>query len=76
MKVIEGHLTATNKKAIKAILSAGLTSGKVGRISYFLFLTDGIWTVKIQQKDRGIMPVAGSPLRLSTYVAQFIYTVK
>lgn len=38
MKTITGHLTAGNKKAIKAIMASdlGLTSAKVGRTDYHL----------------------------------------
>jgi hypothetical protein len=72
MNIIEGHLTATDKKAIKAILSSGLTSGRVGKKDYFLTVTDGIYTVKQIVKDRGLIPVPGSEFRLSTYTSKFI----
>ena len=60
MKTITGHLTTIEKKAIKAILKAGLTQGRVGRKDYFLQNENGLFTVKIQQKDRGMIPVSGS----------------
>ena len=72
MKVITGHLTASNKKAIKAILKANLTAGKVGKTSYFLSVEGEVYTVKIQKKDRGMVPVCGSRIRLSTYTATFL----
>jgi len=71
MKLITGHLTAANKKAIKAILDAGLTQGKVGRTSYQLSNIDGVYHVKMFLKDRGMIPCAGSVLRVSTYYATF-----
>jgi hypothetical protein len=71
MKILTGHLTETNKTAIKAILNAGLMSGKVGKISYYLNCDNNIYTVKYQTKDRGLIPCAGSQLRLSTYSASF-----
>ena len=71
MKVIEGHLTATDKKAIKAILSANLFSGKVGKKDYYLTVTGGIYTVKQIVKDKGLIPVPGSALRLSIYTSKF-----
>ena len=71
MTTLTGHITQTEKKAIKAILNANLMSGKVGIKNYFLSLTDGIYTVKVQQNDRGLMPVGGSELRVSTYTSTF-----
>lgn len=71
MTTLTGHITQTEKKAIKAILNANLMSGKVGIKTYFLFLNDGIYTVKVQQKDRGMIPVGGSELRVSTYTSTF-----
>lgn len=72
MRVVSGHLTATNKKAIKAILAAGLTEGKVGNTSYQLHIIDGVHQVKMYTKDRGMIPCPGSALRVSTYLASFI----
>ncbi len=71
MKVLTGHLTQTNKLAIKAILDLGLTDGKVGKVSYFLTKENDIYHVKMLVKDRGLIPVAGSPLRWSNYYASF-----
>ena len=36
MKVIKGHLTEAEKQAIKAILTAGLTEGKVRGKNYYI----------------------------------------
>ena len=49
------HLTEHERKAIRAILEAGLTAGKVGRKSYFLDLSpDGKGTVTIDENGRGL----------------------
>jgi hypothetical protein len=71
MKVLTGHLTRANKKAIKAIIEAGLVCGKVGKSNYHLSLTGNIYTVKETTKDRGLVPVIGSSLRISTYISTF-----
>lgn len=71
MRVIEGHLTETDKRAIKAILSQGQMSGKVGSKTYFLSKSGKEYTVKYQVKDRGLIPVPGSGFRLSTYTSKF-----
>lgn len=72
MKVIQGHLTAHDKKAIKAILNLNLAAGVVNRKTYHLFNNGDNYTVKITQKDRGLIPCAGSQLRESTYTHKFI----
>ena len=71
MKVLTGHLTATDKKAIKAIMEAGLMKGKVGRKSYFITKSGDVYSVKYTIMDRGMISVPGSPLRLSTYSSSF-----
>jgi len=70
MKVLTGHLTATNKKHIKAILAAGLTEGKINRITYYLTRLEGVYVVEYRQNDRGLGFI-GSELRESTYKATF-----
>jgi len=72
MKVIHGHLTQTEKKAIKLILKCGYMDGVVGRKTYFLKLRDEIYEAYITQKDRGLVSVGGSQLRISTYKSKFI----
>ena len=52
MKVLTGHLTQTEKKAIKAILQAGLISGRVGRKDYVLSKENGVYTAEIFEKER------------------------
>jgi hypothetical protein len=71
MKVLTGHLTATDKKAVLAILNAGLEAGKVGSKTYFILIENGVYSVKYQKKDRGLIPTAGSQLRISTYNSTF-----
>ena len=47
MKLINGlHVTANEKKAIQAILKAGLKEGRVGRTDYFIEGTNP-YTVRI-----------------------------
>jgi hypothetical protein len=72
IKVLTGHLTDSHKKAIKAILKAGLKEGKVNNINYFIKTDSSPYTCIIKQNDRGMIPCSGSPLRLSTYTSQFI----
>lgn len=70
--VLQGHLTAKDKAAIKAILEQGLSGGKVGRKTYSITENDnGSYTVSYQIKDRGLIPVPGSAYRVSTYRATF-----
>lgn len=63
IKVIEGHLTAWDKKALLAIINAGLTAAKAGR-KEFRIEND---VVKITE------PVSDwNGSHLSTFVATFI----
>lgn len=71
MKVTEGHLTVKDKKAVNAIMQAGLSEGKVGSVSYFITCDAGVYTVVKQVKDRGLVPVPGTPLRWSRYTSKF-----
>ena len=71
MKVLTGHLTATNKKVIKAMLDQKLTEGCVRKVNYYISVSNGTYTVKIQKMDKGLIPVTGSALRLSTYISTF-----
>jgi hypothetical protein len=68
IKILDGHLTASDKKSVKALLDSGQMSGKVSKKNYFLKPTGG-GVIEVTQvvKDRGLMPVPGSPLRMSTY---------
>ncbi|QEM07897.1 hypothetical protein DIU31_031960 [Mucilaginibacter rubeus] len=69
--VINGHLTAKDKAAIKALLAAGLTIGKVGRKTYSIAENNGLYAVSYKIRDKGLVPVPGSAYRLSTYSATF-----
>jgi len=54
------HLTAAERKAITAIIEAGLTKGRVGRKDYFITAEENGYSVKIQQNqsnDYGKMSV-------------------
>jgi putative heme iron utilization protein len=55
MKVLTGHLTATNKIHIKALLKAKLYSGKVNTINYLLRQENDTYTVFVIQKDNSIL---------------------
>ena len=70
--VTKGHLTAGQRRAIKAILTSNQMSGKVNRRNYFIkAVSDSEYLVTMQEMDRGMVPVAGSPIRTSTYKAEF-----
>jgi len=71
MKTITGHLTATDKKHIKTILINKWSFAKSGLKTYYISQHDNLYTVKIEQRDRGLIPVAGSKLRVSTYISTF-----
>jgi hypothetical protein len=71
MKVLTGHLTATDKRNIKYILACGLTEGKIKHKTYYLTSKGDVYTVKQHQQDRGIIPCPGSELRTSVYTSTF-----
>lgn len=52
ISTITGHLTCTNKKHIKALFDAKLTTGKVNRINYFISFHIDFWSVQIVQTDK------------------------
>jgi hypothetical protein len=69
------YLTPTEKKAVSAIIEQGLMSGKVGRTNYYLSKReDGKYDLTVKKADRGMMPIPGSPLRMSA--SKFVITVK
>lgn len=53
ISTITGHLTATNKKHVKALFGANLKKAKVNTIKYFLTVENDIYTVKTAQKEYG-----------------------
>ncbi|QRE03487.1 hypothetical protein [Flavobacterium psychrophilum] len=52
ISTISGHLTVTNKKHIKALFDAKLSTGKVNRINYFISFHIDFWSVQIVQTDK------------------------
>lgn len=75
MQLIKGfHLTATEKKHINHLRSNALTSGKIGRTSYWLNnLPDGTTEVKIGKVDLEGFGFIGekSSFQVKTYVVSF-----
>lgn len=71
MKVISGHLTATEKLAIKQMINLKFANAKTPKKRYQLSEENGVYTVLIQQNDRGLIPVPGSQKRLTTNKAVF-----
>lgn len=69
--VIDGHVTAKDKAAIKAMIASGLSVGKVGRKTYSITENNGLYTVSYKVKDKGLIPVPGSAYSISTYSATF-----
>ncbi len=67
MRTLSGHLTQKDKRAIKAMLDAGLVAGQVGLKTYVIKGN----TVTYYQYDRGLIPVPGSKYRVSKYTATF-----
>lgn len=76
MKVLSGHLTPADKRNIKELLRLGWMEGTINRVTYKLFMQDfdkyGVtYEVKVAKKDRGLVPVPGSPLRISVHTSTF-----
>ncbi|MDV3805254.1 hypothetical protein CMU35_08875 [Elizabethkingia anophelis] len=71
IKTIDGHLTVTDIRAIKAMLFEQVFMGKVGKKTYSITEGNGLYSVTQKVLNRGIMPVPGSKLRLTTYTATF-----
>jgi len=64
IKVLDGHLTAKDKKVVKHLLDKGLDSGKVGKSEYYIKdLGKGKYEVIEKAKERGIGLGAGLVLR-------------
>lgn len=73
--ILEGHLTAGDKKAVLAVIAAGPVSegiylAKVGRATYQILTSENGYVVNKFIKDRGLIPVPGSALRVSKYVSK------
>ncbi len=71
MKVVTGHLTATNKAHIKHLLGINVLSAKIGRINYHITRGPDAYNVNMVVKDRGLIPCPGSALRDRTTSATF-----
>lgn len=71
IKTIKGHLTPTEKQAIKAILNQKLMSGRVGRKDYYLIKENDVYTVSVAEMDRGMIGWIGNPKQLTTRKKQF-----
>jgi len=71
MKILTGHLTATEKNIVKTMLAQGLTEGSVRKVNYHLSEESGVHTCTIKKMDKGLIPIPGSALRLSTYKSTF-----
>lgn len=74
IKVLTGHLTQTQKKAIKVILNAGLMSGKVGMINYFLSEKDEIYSVRTVRVNKTLQSFTNN--QLERFDSTFILTSK
>lgn len=70
IKVIEGHNTNTEKKVIKHFISEGIELGTVKRKTYHVVKSGDSYDVRVTQKDRGVIPVAGSELRFTTHYSK------
>lgn len=51
ISVINGHLTPTEKKHIKALFAHDMTEGKVNTKTYFIVKENGIYTAKILENE-------------------------
>lgn len=72
IKILSGHLTVTDKRAVSAMIEAGANSANSARASYVISAGDGHGWYRVEKfvRDRGIIPVPGSPLRMSKYVSE------
>ena len=73
IKVLTGHLTEKEKAVVRQMLSQGLMEGSVNKRNYHITVIGDIYTVKVSYMDRGLVPVPGTALRLSTYTSTFRY---
>jgi len=70
MKTLSGHLTASEKKIISQIIQNKWGYGKVGLKTFFVNKNkDENYNIRIDVKDRGLIPCPGSKLRISTYLS-------
>lgn len=73
IKTIKGYLTAKDKQVVKYMLQSKIRAGKAGKKEYYLMpKAENTYKLMIKVKDRGLIPCAGSPLRISFYHHEFI----
>lgn len=72
IKVIEGHLTPQDKKAVKYMLENKMKAVKAGKKHFAIIpFSENTYQLLIKVKDRGLIPVPGSELRISFYKSKF-----
>jgi hypothetical protein len=68
IKVLSGHLTATDKRAVKHMIEKEIWKGRVGKSDWFIKdLGKGKYDITQKIKDKGLVPVAVTKFRISTY---------
>ena len=67
IEIIDGYLTASEKKVVKHMLDNEISAGKAGKRNFFIVDKGEYTEVKIKVIDRGLIPCPGSPLRTTTY---------
>jgi phage-related tail protein len=68
IKVLSGHLTTTDKRAVKHMIEKEIWKGRVGKSDWFIKdLGKGKYDITQKIKDKGLVPVAGTKFRISTY---------
>ncbi len=68
IKVLSGHLTVTDKRAIKHMIEKEIWQGRVGKSDWFIKdLGKGKYDITQKIKDKGLVPVRGTKFRISTY---------
>jgi hypothetical protein len=71
MKVLTGHITATERKVINAMIENGWETAQTKMLTCQLVFANGVYTFKTKKRDRGMIPCAGSELRTSIYTSTF-----
>lgn len=71
LTILSGHLTAYDKKVLKVLLLTAATSCKSKKATYKLLQNNNVYELSKTVKDRGLIPVIGSQLRLTTYKTSF-----
>lgn len=64
IKTLKGHLTATEKRHIKALFGAALMEGKANRKNYLFTFENGVYTVRIKEVDNTV--VIGEKTKMHT----------